>query len=328
MNELKTVEFVRPDDAEAMQKGIDEFLKEITDSTGVVDLSQLKKIGQGGTHDVYISPNNDNFVIKIDRWILNKAINQGQLIISPEMRNEVEAYVDNENHKNELLYKYFNKANCLKEREMIRKIKTEVGMESIEVETLISIQEGSKVFADKDKKDYSTSYAEKNITDETKEFYLKMNDALLGNSDFDETDFLQFNEKLEAIFELIDTDEDFKSKMRDFLSCFKDYFSMVGNYIDLVGRENVLFYKKDGKWAFQIGSVLKAESRVNVEEALMLLEESPEQLNIHFHSRNNLKNGLALIRLLNATGLKAGLGKIIDIQLSDKQISNLEKIKF
>ena len=108
---------------------------------------------------------------------------------------------------------------------------------------------------------------------------------------------------------------------------FKEYFSASGNFIDLVGEENILFYLKEGKWNFQIGSVLKAESRKNVEESLKMLEENPELLETS-HRKGNLMNGLALTRLLNAVGIKSGVGKVVDIQLNEKQIANLDKIIF
>ena len=39
-------------------------------------------------------------------------------------------------------------------------------------------------------------------------------------------------------------------------------------------------------------------------------------------------NQLALIRLLNATGLKVGIGKIIDVKLTERQLENLDRVKF
>ena len=116
--------------------------------------------------------------------------------------------------------------------------------------------------------------------------------------------------------------------MREFLLRFKEYFEASGNFIDLVGQENVLFHQKDGKWTFQIGSVVKGENKQVMEQAMSTLEENPQTLNQDQKMRNQLLNQLALIRLLNATGLKVGIGKIVDIQLSEKQLKNLDEIKF
>lgn len=327
MDEIKIAEIRKQIGTEKNQEQMQTFLSELPSKEGAIDFTQLKKVGKGGTHDVFVFPNNPTFVIKLNRGVLEKVLATGQSIIPPEMRQGAEQHVKNENSKYDQLYQYFGEANCLHERMSIQKVKTEINDKPREIETLISIQESSDVFADPDKKDFSTSYAEKNLKEETKEIYRKMNSALMGNGEFNENDFLQFNDKLKPIFELMDNDENFKSTMQEFLLRFKEYFSASENFIDLVGEENVLFYQKDGKWAFQLGSVLKAESKQNVMEALKILEENPELLNTG-HQKSNLMNGLALTRLLNAVGIKAGIGKIVDIQLTDMQLNNLDKVKF
>ena len=58
------------------------------------------------------------------------------------------------------------------------------------------------------------------------------------------------------------------------------------------------------------------------------LEENSKILNQDEKMRNQLMNQLALIRLLNATGLKVGIGKIVDVRLTKKQLENLDKVKF
>ena len=58
------------------------------------------------------------------------------------------------------------------------------------------------------------------------------------------------------------------------------------------------------------------------------LEENSKILNQDEKMRNQLMNQLALIRLLNATGLKVGIGKIVDVGLTEKQLENLDKVKF
>jgi hypothetical protein len=65
-----------------------------------------------------------------------------------------------------------------------------------------------------------------------------------------------------------------------------------------------------------------------MEEAMGALEENSKILNQDEKMRNQLMNQLALIRLLNATGLKVGIGKIVDVRLTKKQLENLDKVKF
>ncbi|MSU55931.1 MAG: hypothetical protein EXS51_01285 [Candidatus Taylorbacteria bacterium] len=65
-----------------------------------------------------------------------------------------------------------------------------------------------------------------------------------------------------------------------------------------------------------------------MEEALGALEENPEMLNQDEKMRNQLMNQLTFIRLLNAAGQKVGMGKIVDVTLTERQFENLDKVKF
>ncbi|MEI7890444.1 MAG: hypothetical protein WCI36_00590 [bacterium] len=313
--------------AENKDASFDSFATELPRNGEHINFGELQKVGNGGTHDVFISPQNPSFAIKLNRGILNTIINSGQSEFIPEMQQNAEKLVTEKNAEYDQLYKYFGQKHCLRERMQIQKISVEKDGEIKNIEGLISIQESSDVFKDPNKKDFSASYAETMLTEENKESYEMMNEALLADGDFKAEDFLKFNEKLAPIFDLIEKDKDFANSMQEFLLRFKEYFNASGKFIDLVGEENVLFHQKDGEWTFQIGSVLKAESRQNIEEALKILEENPEQLNVG-HLKGNLKNGLALIRMLNATGMKAGIGKIVDIPLSKTQLNNLGKVNF
>ena len=48
----------------------------------------------------------------------------------------------------------------------------------------------------------------------------------------------------------------------------------------------------------------------------------------NWHLKGWLLNGLANTRLMNAVGIAAGLGKIIDVKLSETQLKNLEAAFF
>ncbi len=308
---------------------IQTFISELPNNDGFVDFGQLQRVGRGGTHDVFIYPQNPTFVIKLNRGALGKARSIGQAKFSPEVRKMADQYVEGENSKNEQLYKYFGQEHCLREKAVVQKISVEQDGILQNIEVVISIQEASDIFKDPDKKDFSTGYTERDPSvDQNKDVYDKMNKALLGIDKFDENDFLKFNEKIKPIFELVDKDKKFADCVREFLLRFKDYFEASGKFIDLVGQENVLFHQQDGEWTFKLGSVVKGENKQVMEEAMSALEENSENLNQDQGLRNQLMNQLAFIRLLNATGLKVGIGKIVDAQLSGKQLENLDKINF
>lgn len=267
--------------------------------------------------------------MKLDRAVLDRVISSGQSELSPEMRQSAEKHISEGNDENEELYQHFGQEHTLREKLAIQKISVEQDGEVRNIEGIVTIQEASDVFEDPTKKDLSTGYIEKDESiEQDRETYEAMNKALLSDGEFNEEDFLKFNDKLRSIFELADRDESFADSLREFLSRFKEYFEASGRFIDLVGEDNALFYQDEGKWFFQLGSVLKSETRENVEEALQVLEENPDQFNADDASRNTLMNGLALLRLLNATGIKVGIGKVVDITLSETQLKNLERVKF
>ncbi len=308
---------------------IQSFISELPNKEGFIDFSQLQRVGHGGTHDVFIYPQNPTFVIKLNRGALEKARSIGQAKLPPEVRKMADEYVEGENSKNEQLYKHFGQEHCLREKVMVQKISVEQDGISQNIEGVISIQEASDIFKDLNKKDFSAGYTEQGSSvQENKEVYDKMNKALLSGGEFDEKDFLKFNEKLKPIFELVDKDKEFADCAREFLLRFKEYFEATGKFIDLVGQENVLFHQQDGKWTFKLGSVVKGENKQIMEEAMSALEENPEILNQDEKMRNQLMNQLALIRLLNATGQKVGIGKIVDVKLTERQLENLDKVKF
>jgi len=305
------------------------FIDELPNKDGFLDFSQLKKIGYGGTHDVFIYPQNSSFVIKLNRSALKKALSVGQSELLLEAHKIAEQYIEGENSKYEELYKYFGEEHCLREKALIQKMSIEQNGAARNIEGVITIQEASGVFKNPNKKDFSVGYIEQNpILQQNKDTYDRMNNALLRNGEFSESDFLKFNKNLRSIFELVDQDKDFANSVREFLLRFKEYFEISGKFIDLVGRENVLFYQKNNKWTFQIGSVIKEENRQTMEQVIGVLEKNPQKINQDQKMKNQLMNQLALIRLLNAAGLKVGIGKIIDVQLSETQLKNLDEIKF
>lgn len=290
----------------------------------------MEKIGQGGTNDVFKYPNED-FVIKLNRDILQKLLDANRENISIDFREKVEEYIKIENAKNEQLYECFGKENCLCERVIMKEISIEKDNIIQNIEGIISIQEASNIFKESTKKDFSVGYVEQSPKfEKNKETYDQMNKSLLGNEKFNEKDFLEFNDKMKPIFELLDNDEEFSDCMKDFLLKFKNYFEISGRFIDLIGEENVLFYKENEKWTFKLGSVIKEETENMMHEVMNILEENPEKINKDESQefKKQLMNQLALIRLLNSTSIKIGIGKIINTSITEKQLNNLHKIKF
>lgn len=324
--EMKIDEIKNQLEKEYRDNNIKNFINELPRIDNAINLQSLHKLGQGGTHDVLMDPQNQKFVVKLNRGLLEKAKAINQQELSLDIQQQVNEYIENENHKYEELYKYFGNDHCIREKVITEKINIGEPNAPQPISAIISVQEASDVFTNPTKQDFGTTYIEKDpLLDQKKEIYDRMNEALLGEGEFNEQDYLELNEKAKPIFELINNDSQFADCMREFLVRFKNYYSETSRFIDLVGEQNVLFHQKDGKWTFTLGSVVKAEQGQIVNDAL---NQDPEVLNNNLELKSQLMNQLALVRLLNAAGVKTGLDKLFDVNLSTKQLETLDKINF
>ena len=113
------------------------------------------------------------------------------------------------------------------------------------VESVISVQEASDIFGGPDKKDFGIGYIEQDLSaKKSTEIYDKMNNELLGNGEFNEGDFLEFNEKMSIIFELVDRDNEFTDCMREFLS-LSSHCRLSRIYALLKDENSPSFYPRD-----------------------------------------------------------------------------------
>lgn len=324
--EMKIDEIKNQLEKEYRDSNISAFINELPHIDNAINLQSLHKLGQGGTHDVFMDQQSPKFVVKLNRGLLEKAKAINQQELSLDIQQQVNKYIENENHKYEELYKYFGNEHCIREKVIAEKINVGEPSAPQPISAILSVQETSDVFTNPTKQDFGTTYIEKDsLLDQKKEIYDRMNEGLLGGGEFNEKDYLELNEKVKPIFELINNDPQFADCMREFLMRFKNYYSETSRFIDLVGEQNALFHQKDGKWTFTLGSVIKAEQGQIINEAL---GQDPEVLNDNAEMKSQLMNQLALVRLFNATGLKTGLGKLIDVHLPSQQLANLDKLNF
>lgn len=289
------------------------FLEGIKEGNEYLDIDKFKKIGEGGTHKVYEHINKKEFVIKI---------RCGDILSTDH-----KSYVRELNSKHEELKLFFGNDKVLAEKYFSKKFAKKGRVNG---PYIFSVQERNYGLESPTKIDFSCEYAEMDkALNNKKDDYRKMNEVLLGDVDYiDEESYIAFNEKMRCIFGLIEKDNKFKAVLKEFLLNFKKYFKKTGNFLDFVGEENVIFFTENENWTYKIGSVLKNETRENVSESLRLLSQNTLELNKRNDLKRNLLNGLNLIRMLNVLGLKSGKGKIFNIQLNEKQLNNLSKVKF
>ncbi len=184
-----------------------EFLKNLPRINGSIDLSQLKKIGKGGTHDVYSLNGNSQMVLKINRGVLHTVLKTGHPKIEGELLSKARQYINGQNEGYSRLYDSFGEENSMTEDVYIQKIRLEDGKE---IECVVVLQEGSNLFGRADTIDFNCA-----------------------NSD--------------SILAQVDSDKEFENCVREFLLRFENYMNSTDNYIDLVGEKNVLMHEERSK---------------------------------------------------------------------------------
>ncbi len=268
---------------------------ELPRKNGGIDIAALIKIGKGGTHDVYRIPNHSGYVIKINRELLKRRLQNPDPTLPPEIRKQGEQYIADEQEKRNGLRTHFGAEHCLEEELFIDKITIDTEGQERTVEAMFTRQTTGEGFASQTKIDMSIGYEKSAL--EAK--------------------------KIHRLFHEIEEDKELQIIVKEFLNKFKTYVEIYDFIPDLVGEENVLFYKKDGVWTYQIGSVLKGETLSQLNEALKILETDPSKISSERGKKSALANGFAVGRLVNTLGAKLGIGTILPITSIDEQ--RLEK---
>ncbi len=291
------------------------FLDTLPRRAGAIDLSQLEKIGSGGSHDVF-SYGTGNYVLKIHRSTLT--VFEDVRDVTPDIVRRTWGRVDDKRKMNEKVYEEFGVENCLVEEYVLDSVVNEGKTQN----TLVTIQEKSEAFKAKEKADFSSEYIDKEhathpIADEDYEALL----APLTKDDFDRSVFIKNQSSFEKIFKLIDEDESFRKVITQFVEGFRRFYSKTGVVLDFVGNENALFYKdNEGKWRFQLGSVVKNHgAKDEFEEALRMINEDPSRKleGVYVSSYvNTIANAIGI----NATALQLGLPRVFDIKLNQNHL--------
>ena len=323
---LKDFKFLDKDNNPILKSFIDSLP---LDESWSLEVDKMQCLWKWGTHNIYWLKDNSNYVLKINNFVLNRIIKSGWQD-NEKLQIEMENYIREESDKYEKLYSCFGKWNCLVSSIMKKKLSItgETGNKMV-LDWIVVIQEKSDVFENNDRLDFSFWYIEWNSkSKDNTDAYNKLNQSTFQTWIFDEKAIFCFSEKIKIFFEKIDENPSLKITVIDFLNRFKKYYEETWRFIDLVWQENVLFYKQWESWKFQLGSVIKNENRQRLENVLSLLENNPEKLNLEEQLKSNLKNQLALIRLLNATWMKVWIWKVIDINLTQRQLNNIELVNF
>jgi hypothetical protein len=212
-----------------------QFLKALPQTAnGAIDLTKMKKIGQGGTQDVFVLKDGPSpFVIKINRASLKMNSNE-----------RLEKYkTDNAAYK--ALHTSFGD-HCTVEQLLLRNVADDSGTK----EALISVADFEVGFQKESKIGLQdTDFAWNDVTVAK---HLDAYDDMLKSlffsreyTSFDQSTLEALNPKVAKIATLIRQEPAFRDALKEFLTEFKEYFNKTGQYLDIAGRDNIIFFRDD-----------------------------------------------------------------------------------
>lgn len=295
------------------------FFNSLPRINGAIDLKQLTPVAAGGTHKIYSWEKNPDYLVKVMFEI--DTLSEKQLEI---IKNDL-------SKKYEKLYKIFGDQQCLIEHRFISQIL--VDDVSPKRPMIVSIVKFEPAFQSSEKFGFNVEAIEANkfLIQENIAKYHNMNAYLMGNNNFKSDDFVfddffVFNKEFKIIFSKLDDSASLRTAMKDFLLKFKSYFQETDQFMDFKGHDNVLFFKTDEKWDYRIGSVIKHPTGHKFINALKSFAKDSDFINKSFENKAVITYVPSWIRALNATGIKLGLGKIIEkitmSELDSKNLSN------
>ena len=327
-----------------LQLEIESFIDKLKNNNWIINFDIMEQINHWWTHNVFDPNKSGNFIVKINKTAYNESLKENEnWQLNENSRKMANDFINDRNKKFDALYKSFWIENCLYERFKLVKIQYQGNV----IECPIVIQEKSDLYW-KGPIDFPAKYIE-SISDEDKTSYEQLNNKLLTNqsnidqkidlTQQDDALMCKNNTKLQNFINDIMKNENLnlKNKVEEFLERIKDHYENTWEIIDLVGENNVIFYQEWEKRNFKIWSVIKAtwENEVNYTLNLLwsdnqdILRQGIQESQKDKEARkaiNNLNNILAYTRILNYLWIKLGKGKIININLSEKQIKNLNEL--
>lgn len=237
---------------------VTQFLKALPQTAnGAIDLTKMKKIGQGGTQDVFVLKDESSpFVIKVNRASL-KMKNKERL---KKYKTDNAAY--------QALHKSFGD-HCTVEQLLLREVCDDSGTKKAIISVAdfeVGFQKESKLGLQDSDFDWNDVTVAKHL-----EAYDNMLKSVLFSEkapSFDLSTLEAMNPKVAKIANLIRQEPDFGNALKEFLTKFKEYFNKTGQYLDIAGRDNIIFFKDDKGWTFKLGTVIKKETAKKFENSL------------------------------------------------------------
>lgn len=292
-----------------------QFLKALPQTAnGAIDLTQMKKIGQGGTQDVYVLEDGPSpFVIKVNRASLKMKSNE-----------RLEKY-KTDNAAYQALHQSFGD-HCTVEQLLLRDVVDDSGTKNAIISVAdfeVGFQKDSKLGLQASDFEWDMVTIAKNLN-----AYDNMLKSVLFSESapsFDLPNLEAMNPKAAKIANLIRQDPAFRDALREFLTEFKAYFNKTGQYLDIAGQDNIIFFKDDGRWTFKLGTVIKMETAKKFENSLNWLHNGSQETEESGDHMSMLRYCFHWTKTLNTLAMMVGMDRIITDANIVTMWSDLEK---
>lgn len=277
-----------------------------TTESGAIDLTQAKRIAEGGTHVLYRFPDAP-FVVKVMKQ-------------NPKP-DELEAL----ERKYAILYDCFDKdgkQRCIREQH----VTLPVLLPGKEPESAaLSIVPYEQCFDSKVKFDFKIDPAELDpyLMDHHVELFDNINENLInGNAEshFDIAHYTTMDARIGAILQRLDSDAELRVVMIEFLNHYRDFYQQTNIILDALGWENILFFKDDhDAWQFKIGSAIKHDTGAYTNQLFANIHAGKAVDLSEFVNMTHAYFSPANIRAVNVCAMKLGLDPIIHDVAIDPQ---------
>lgn len=280
---------------------VTQFLKALPQTAnGAIDLTKMKKIGQGGHQDVFVLKDEpSHFVIKVNRASLKMKSNE-----------RLEKY-KTDNAAYQALHNSFED-HCTVEQLLLRDVADDSGTKKAIISVAdfeVGFQKDSKLGLQATDFEWNDVAIAKNL-----DAYDDMLKSVLFSQNapsFNLPILEAMNPKVAKIVNLIKQEPAFRDAIKEFLTKFKEYFNKTGQYLDIAGRDNIIFFKDDKGWTFKLGTVIKTETAKKFENSLNWLQNGSKETEESGNHMSMLRYCFHWTKTLNTLAMMVGMDRVI-----------------
>lgn len=301
----------------------------------MLDQYHPQYLAHGGEHIIFSIPGHPNSVIKVQRNLLARLIYEklkaGLPIDSePEdFEQQKDEFLKKERQVNRDLKKYFGKAvlgerpyhlkvpvtKALMNETEFQPIAKRMPEGTVQVSALVRIQEKAPQEAtDENAKGPNVNYLEGDVLDSTgMKNYEDLNSVLLDNrGELPEEIPMNMGKRTHELIDLTKEDQELRQVVKDFVERVITYTEDTGEVIDIGGKDNVSFFKKDGKWQYLLIDAKYPERQVFLagQEVLKKFEKGDP---LDFGEKTTLLLTVSYVRIINVIAKAVGSNRFLNI---------------